>query len=75
MGATLSYRAELTSESDKESKFDSSNLNEVLLLVENLCKEHTREALVPFKRPFIWTSALELAQFDSLKSNKEYIFR
>ncbi len=80
MGATLSCRAEWTSASDKGGKLDFSKSNESLLLevlkyVEGLCRDHSREALVLFKRPFVWSSSLSYSQFSQLKNNEEYTFR
>lgn len=80
MGATLSCRAEWTSASDKGGKLDFSKSNEALLLeilkfVEDLCREHQREADVVFKRPFVWKTSLSLTNFESLKRGDEYTFR
>ncbi len=80
MGATLSSRAEWTSASDKGGKLDFSKANEALLLeilkyVETLCNDHPREAIVIFKRPFVWKTSLSFNQFDQLTFNENYIFR
>ena len=80
MGATLSSRAEWTSASEKGGKLDFSKSNEALLLeilkyLENLCKERPRESTVVFKRPFVWTSTITLAQLEALKRGDEYLFR
>lgn len=80
MGATLSCRAEWTSASDKGGKLDFSKSNETLLLeilkyVEDLCREHTREADVVFKRPFAWKTSLSLSNFEPLRRRDEYTFR
>lgn len=80
MGATLSSRAEWTSASEKGGKLDFSKSNETLLLeilkyLENLCKERPREAMVVFKRPFVWNSSITLSQLEPLKRGDEYSFR
>ena len=82
MGATLSSRTEWTSATDKGGKLDFSKANEAVLVeilkyVEDLCKEHPREATVVFKRPFVWKSSLAFNQFERLKQipNEEYVFR
>ena len=80
MGATLSCRAEWTSASDKGGKLDFSKSNETLLLeilkyVEDLCREHAREADVVFKRPFVWKTSLSLSDFEPLRRGDEYTFR
>lgn len=80
MGATLSCRAEWTSASDKGGKLDFSKSNEALLLevlkfVEDLSREHQREADVVFKRPFVWKISLSLSNFESLRRGDEYTFR
>lgn len=80
MGATLSCRAEWTSASDKGGKLDFSKSNEALLLeilkyVEDLCRDHPREADVIFKRPFAWKTSLSLSNFESLRRGDEYTFR
>ena len=80
MGATLSCRAEWTSASDKGGKLDFSKSNETLLLeilkyVEDLCREHAREADVVFKRPFVWKTSLSLSNFEPLRRGDEYTFR
>ena len=80
MGATLSCRAEWTSASDKGGKLDFSKSNEALLLeilkyVEDLCREHPREADVVFKRPFVWKTSLSLTNFEPLRRGDEYTFR
>ena len=80
MGATLSCRAEWTSASDKGGKLDFSKSNEALLLevlkfVEDLSREHQREADVVFKRPFVWKTSLSLSNFEPLRRGDEYTFR
>ncbi len=80
MGAALSCRAEWTSASDKGGKLDFSKTNESLLVeilryVELLCRDHPREALVVFKRPFVWKSSVNLSSFDQLKRDESYNFR
>ena len=80
MGATLSCRAEWTSASDKGGKLDFSKSNEALLLevlkfVEDLSREHQREAEVVFKRPFVWKTSLSLSNFEPWRRGDEYTFR
>lgn len=79
MGATLSSRAEWTSATDKGGKLDFSKANEAVLLdilgyVQALCSDHPREATVLFKRPFVWSSSLNLEKLSKLPSG-EYISR
>lgn len=80
MGATLSSRVEWTSASNKGGKLDFSKTNENILreivkYVENLCRNNSREAQVVFKHPFVWTSSLTLSNFNSLKSEDDYVLR
>ena len=80
MGATLSCRAEWTSASEKGGKLDFSKSNEALLLeilkyVEDLCRDHPREADVVFKRPFVWKTSLSLSNFEPLRRGDEYTLR
>lgn len=79
MGATLSSRLQWTSASDKGGKLDFSKANEAVLLeilkyIEVLCKDHSREATVVFKRPFVWESSLSPTSFDQLL-NQDYFVR
>ena len=82
MGATLSSRAEWTSAREKGGKLDFSKANEALLLeilgyVETLSLEYSREALVVFKRPFVWSSSLPVSAFEKLNGyySQEYTTR
>ena len=81
MGSALSTQAQWTSAADKGGKLDFSKSNETLLLeilrsVEKLAQSRPREASVLFKRPFVWSSSLSLANFEALRlqGSDEYSF-
>lgn len=80
MGATLSSHTE--SANEKGGKLDLSEGDGELMLeisryVDTLCNDHPNEALVPFKRPFVWKSSLFFSNFNSLSENENenYVVR
>lgn len=80
MGAALSSRAEWTSASETGGKLDFSKANVELLLdilryVEELCRDHPREATVIFRQPFSWKSSLTMDKLEALGSSEDYEVR